>query len=211
MRANRLTQGAIFGSFIGLQKGGIARASGALRDWWAGGCWLRWTYLLEEKEEYAVEVRRTIVKELAADHREVERLLGWIQELSSGDERRRLVDQMVVELVQHMAAEKMYLYPAVRQYVLNGSALADERLEDHVLIGKLLKGLEAGRANNFPFDVVLSRLVFEVSAHFAQEERMFRDLADACSTQQLEELGDRLRSGKGAGPARARWRRPRAS
>jgi hemerythrin superfamily protein len=145
-----------------------------------------------------------IIEELIADHREVDSLFGNITALPTGDkERKRLVDEVTMELVRHSVAEEMYLYPAVREHVPGGEALADQELKDHADIEQTLKDLEGRDPDDPQFEELLQNLISEVSAHVRDEEqRLFPMLADACSAEQLNTLGDKIRTAKKVAPTR---------
>ena len=73
-----------------------------------------------------------VIDELMTDHREVEELFGRIEALPSGDKTRKVyADQATMELVRHSVAEEEYLYPAVREHLVNGNTMADREIEDH--------------------------------------------------------------------------------
>ncbi|WP_370084641.1 hemerythrin domain-containing protein [Streptacidiphilus sp. MAP12-16] len=143
-----------------------------------------------------------VIAELTADHREVEELFEQIQALAAGDPRRgEIADRFTTSLVRHSVAEERYLYPAVREHVPGGHALADKQIADHATIEKLLKELEHSHANQAAFNALLSKVVTEVKAHVAdEEERLLPALAKVCSPQQLDELGERIREAKEKAP-----------
>lgn len=145
-----------------------------------------------------------VINELMTDHREVEELFARIQALPVGDERRRKVaDEFTIELVRHSVAEEQHLYPAVREHVPGGDALADKEIADHETVEKLLKDLEGVDCGDARFGVLVDRLVSEVTAHIQDEERnLFPALAEVCPPEQLDELGDRIRRAKKLAPTR---------
>ena len=145
-----------------------------------------------------------VIAELTTDHREVEELFGQIKALGSGDgQRREIADEFTIELVRHSVAEEMYLYPAVRKHVSGGDALADKELADHKQVEELLKELEGVSTEEAHFDVLVDRLIAEVGAHVKDEEQnLFPALAQACSPEELSELGDKIRRAKKLAPTR---------
>jgi hemerythrin superfamily protein len=145
-----------------------------------------------------------IIEELKADHREVEAMFNTINAMPMGDPRRReIADEFTIELVRHSVAEEMYLYPAVREHVTGGGPVADKEIEDHSKVEELLKQLEGMEANRSEFDTLVTRIITEVTGHVADEEnRLFPALAAACTPQQLNELGDKVRSAKEKAPTR---------
>jgi hemerythrin superfamily protein len=145
-----------------------------------------------------------IIEELKADHREVEAMFDKINALPMGDGRRReIADEFTIELVRHSVAEEMYLYPAVREHVANGDMMADKEIEDHSTVEEMLKQLEGVAPDSAEFAPLVSRIITEVKGHVADEEnRLFPALAAACSPEQLNELGDKIRSAKKKAPTR---------
>jgi hemerythrin superfamily protein len=145
-----------------------------------------------------------VIEELTTDHQEVEAMFDQIELQPVGAERRReLVDELTVELVRHSVAEEQYLYPAVREHVEDGDALADKELEDHARVEQLLKDLEGRDAREDEFDHLVAKLKFEVTAHVRDEEgRLFPLLAAACSPEALDELGAKVRKAKKTAPTR---------
>ncbi|MFJ8696196.1 hemerythrin domain-containing protein [Streptomyces roseolilacinus] len=145
-----------------------------------------------------------VITELTTDHREVERLFALIEGLPSGDpERKRLADQVTMELVRHSVAEEEYLYPAVREHLSGGDALADKELEDHASAERTMKELEGCEADDTRFDTLVTQLMVEIREHVADEEaNLLPRLQEACSPEKLEELGDKVRQAKKTAPTR---------
>ncbi|MEV5279407.1 hemerythrin domain-containing protein [Streptomyces sp. NPDC052811] len=145
-----------------------------------------------------------VIDELMSDHREVEEMFGRIQAMSGqGRQLRDLVDQVTIELVRHSVAEEQYLYPAVRQHVDGGDSLADKEIEDHSRVEKLLKRLEKTDTGSAEMSPLLQQLMDEVAAHVQDEENnLFPMLRRACTEQQLDDLGDKIRRAKSMAPTR---------
>ncbi|QKV90665.1 hemerythrin domain-containing protein [Streptomyces sp. NA02950] len=144
-----------------------------------------------------------VIEELTTDHREVEELFHQIRQAPSADERKGLADQLTIELVRHSVAEEMHLYPAVREHLPGGDALADKEIADHTEVEKLLKALEDQTADNQEFDRLIARLETEVTSHVRDEEtNLFAQLRGACSPGTLEELGEKVRTAKKVAPTR---------
>jgi hemerythrin superfamily protein len=145
-----------------------------------------------------------VIDELMTDHREVEELFGRIEGLPSGDEdRKRYADQATIELVRHSVAEEMHLYPAVREYLPNGDALADKELDDHSKAERIMKDLERCEADDPEFDRLIAMLMSEIRSHVADEEgNLFPQLRQAAPAEALDELGDKVRQAKKTAPTR---------
>jgi hemerythrin superfamily protein len=141
---------------------------------------------------------------LMDDHREVEELFAHLDKLPAGDPQRREVsDEITVELVRHSVAEEAHLYPTVAARVAGGRELADEELADHAAVEELLKKLEGLDAGDAEFDTTLQQLQADVSEHVQDEEqRLFPQLREALSAQELIELGEKITKAKEHGPTR---------
>ncbi|MFJ6838484.1 hemerythrin domain-containing protein [Streptomyces sp. NPDC091209] len=145
-----------------------------------------------------------VIAELTTDHREVDELFGKIEAQPVGHEqRRKLADELTIELVRHSVAEEMHLYPAVRKYVDGGDDIADKEIADHSQVEQHLKDLEGLRADDPQFNDLVAKLKFEVAEHVRDEEnRLFPLLEAACTPEALNELGDKVRSAKKTAPTR---------
>ncbi|MFJ3233984.1 hemerythrin domain-containing protein [Streptomyces sp. NPDC086787] len=145
-----------------------------------------------------------VIDELVTDHREVEEIFGRIEALPPGDKDRKVyADQATMELVRHSVAEEAYLYPAVREHVAGGDALADKEIEDHSTAERLMKDLEACEADEPQFNRLVGRLMSEVRAHIAdEEENLFPRLRASCPPEALDDLGDKVRTAKKVAPTR---------
>ncbi|MDL5205656.1 hemerythrin domain-containing protein [Streptomyces sp. ALI-76-A] len=145
-----------------------------------------------------------VVDELVTDHREVEELFGRIESLPSGDKDRKVyADQVTMELVRHSVAEEAYLYPAVREHLADGNALADRELQDHAEAEQIMKDLESREPGDPEFDRLVGRLMSEIRSHITDEEaNLFPQLRLACSAEALDDLGDKVRTAKKVAPTR---------
>ncbi|MCH5677011.1 hemerythrin domain-containing protein [Streptomyces gilvus] len=145
-----------------------------------------------------------VIDELMTDHREVEEIFGRIEALSPGDKNRKVyADQATMELVRHSVAEEAYLYPAVREHVAGGDALADRELEDYAKAEQIMKDLESCEADHMEFDRLIGLLMTEIRSHIAdEEENLFPRLRAACPPEALDKLGDKVRMAKKTAPTR---------
>ncbi|MGW3495955.1 hemerythrin domain-containing protein [Streptomyces sp. NPDC001020] len=145
-----------------------------------------------------------VIEELMADHREVEEIFGRIRTTTSqGQELRDLVDEVTIELVRHSVAEEQYLYPAVREHVVGGDRMADKEVEDHSRVEKLLKQLEKTKTDDPQMRPLLQQLMEEVTTHVEDEENnLFPLLRQACSSETLDDLGEKIRRAKAMAPTR---------
>ncbi|MEU9014493.1 hemerythrin domain-containing protein [Streptomyces sp. NPDC048479] len=145
-----------------------------------------------------------IIDELTTDHQEVEELFTNIEKLPSGESRRKqYADQVTMELVRHSVAEEAYLYPAVREHVPGGEALAEKELGDHAAAERTMKDLEGCAADDPRFDALIAGLMTEIRQHVADEEsNLFPRLRQACSAEMLNDLGDKVQKAKKIAPTR---------
>ena len=139
-----------------------------------------------------------VIAELTTDHREVEDLFAGIEKAPPGsDERKKRTDRLTIELVRHSVAEEEHLYPAVLEHLSQGDAIAGKELTDHSKVELLLKQLEHRAADAADFDKIVAELKFEVTPHVHDEEtNLIVKLRRTCSSERLEELGDKIRSAK---------------
>ncbi|WP_327281517.1 MULTISPECIES: hemerythrin domain-containing protein [unclassified Streptomyces] len=145
-----------------------------------------------------------VIAELTTDHREVEEFFAHIESLPSGHSGRKdYADKATIELVRHSVAEEAYLYPAVREHLPDGDAVADRELADHAAAEQLMKDLEGCDADDPRFDGLLDKLMADVREHMADEEdHLFPRLRAACPPEVLGELGDKVRTAKKTAPTR---------
>ncbi|KMO95347.1 hemerythrin domain-containing protein [Streptomyces roseus] len=144
-----------------------------------------------------------IIAELTVDHREVDALFDRIEHTTPAGERQKAAEQLTIELVRHSVAEEEHLYPVIREHFPDGELIADKELADHARVEKLLKDLEGLDAAGPEFDRLIAALKTEVTAHVHDEEQnLFPRLRHACSQEDLEKLGDRVRRAKRFAPTR---------
>lgn len=145
-----------------------------------------------------------VIQELTTDHREVEEIFQKIEALPPGDERRKeLADQATIELVRHSVAEEMYLYPATRQYLPDGDTIADRELQDHAEAERTMKDLEGCGADDPRFDQLIGSLMREIREHIADEEQnLFPQLQRHADKDELDRLGEKVRTAKKTAPTR---------
>ncbi|MFG2085296.1 MULTISPECIES: hemerythrin domain-containing protein [unclassified Spirillospora] len=146
---------------------------------------------------------RDVIKILTHEHREVEDMFDELSAATEPAERRRITDDVTIELVRHSVAEKMYLYPAVRRFVPGGEELADKEISDHAEVERILKELEQVDTEHQSFTTLVRRLIDDVSAHVQDEEgNLFPRLTDKATGDELRVLGEQVQSAKRIAPTR---------
>lgn len=150
-------------------------------------------------------VDKDLVDVLLDDHAELGELFArWLAPGLDPAERRALSDVFIAELVRHSVAEEEYLYPTVRDVLVDGDALADRELADHAEAERLMKRLESLDPADPAYDQVGRELVDLVTAHVRdEEETLFPALRVACRTPALRRLAGMAEMAKTSAPTRA--------
>lgn len=145
-----------------------------------------------------------LVDILVEDHREVEGLFQELERPGNDPERsERLVSAAIAELVRHSVAEEQYLYPVTREVLADGDQIADREIEDHSTAERVMKRLEAMRPDDPEFTSAVGTLISDVREHIEDEEgNLFPRLREACSQQQLSDLGAKVERAKKVAPTR---------
>src|SRR5579859_6037867 len=140
---------------------------------------------------------RDVIEILTHDRREVEDMFGKLTSVTDPGERRQIADQITIELVRHSVAEEQYLYPAVRERVPDGDAIADKELSDHAEVEHVLKRLETADPDSDDFAALTGQLIRMVSAHVKDEEHaLFPALAGHADPADLRLLGQQVQAAK---------------
>jgi hemerythrin superfamily protein len=145
-----------------------------------------------------------LVEVLVHDHREIEEMFAELETGDAGpDERRRMANALVAELVRHTVAEEQYLYPTIRRVLPGGDRIADHEIHDHTEAEADMKRLEGLHAIDPDFDFVLTRLMAEVRQHLLEEEvEIFPRLRAAADPDELRELARKAQLIKKIAPTR---------
>ena len=139
---------------------------------------------------------------LVQDHREVKDLFDRI-ETAPQDERRGLADTATTALVQHSVAEEIHLYPTAREALPDGDAIAEREIAEHGQVETLLNGWEGTEPGEADFTRIFHEVRDAVLSHVEEEEgELFPRLQEACSAQQLQELGGKIEGTKAKAPTR---------
>jgi hemerythrin superfamily protein len=148
---------------------------------------------------------------IKAEHREVEELFRRFERAGDGaaKQKRKLVDQMIVDLSQHAAIEEQVLYPWVREYIEGGDDEALEALEEHHVEKWLLWELEDLDPRDERFDAKVSVMMENVRHHVKEEEsELLVHVRDVATRGELHDLAEALRSARRSAPSRPHPRSP---
>jgi hemerythrin superfamily protein len=143
------------------------------------------------------------VQLLKDDHKTVEDLFKRYESAGEGaiEEKRTIRDRVVKELSIHAHIEEVVWYPATKEARQEGEEMVREALQEHAEAKKALRQLSALEPDDPQFDSVMTQLVKDVRHHVEEEENdMFPKVSEVLSSQELSELGERLREAKKDAP-----------
>lgn len=131
-----------------------------------------------------------VIELLARDHAEVDELFRRVNLSEKPESLDELTKQIVHDLSVHAAVEEQFVYPLLRAKVSDGGALADEAIEEHQEVKRLLADLEKMDAGTAEHDRTLQKVIESVRHHVEEEEGdVFPGLRDAVDDELLEKLG----------------------
>ncbi|MDA2803869.1 hemerythrin domain-containing protein [Nocardiopsis suaedae] len=147
---------------------------------------------------------RDLTDVVTEDHRRLEAVFSRLEEdAQDRDDRRRLVEHLITELVGHAVAEEHHMYPVVRARLIDGEAQAEDHLREHAEIEEVMKELEGADTADTRFEELLRALTTSFRRHAEHEEREpLARLREACSGQELIELGEKADAAKRTAPTR---------
>lgn len=148
---------------------------------------------------------RDVIEVLEHDHREVEEMFARFRTVPRQDseERQKIADQLVIELVRHAVAEEQYLYPASKAAIPGGAELVEHEIREHAEAEQTMNRLDGLRPDDEDFDATVFELEAQISHHIAEEEgKLFPALRANASAEELRELGAKVEAAKKIAPTR---------
>ncbi|GLY85337.1 hemerythrin domain-containing protein [Actinoallomurus iriomotensis] len=149
---------------------------------------------------------------LRKDHEEVKRALAELERgptAASGANpdqltlREKLVEELTIEESKHEAVEEEYFWPAVRDHLEDGDALADHAIEQEVAAKFILNDLIGMKTDDPQFEELVGRFITKGREHNAYEEdNVWPAMEKALSAEEAEELGRKVEEGKKIAPTR---------
>ncbi|GAB3661341.1 hemerythrin domain-containing protein [Glycomyces tarimensis] len=138
------------------------------------------------------------------DHREVEAAFAELENGAVlGGARKDLADHVIAELVRHSVAEEQFMYPAAREHLRDGDEIADHEIEEHAEAEEIMKRLEGLGPDDPDFEPRLSELMSSIRHHVEEEESdLLPRLREACSAEELRDLGHKVQKAKEFAPTR---------
>jgi hypothetical protein len=153
--------------------------------------------------------KNTLIDLLAHDRHELHDLFGELTTARDLRERRRILDDVTIELVWHAVVEETHLYPAVRRHLPDGDRIAAKYTSDNAQVERLLEELRRSATADRVFAVLTRRLMDEVYEHIREErQRLLPRLAEHASPEDLRRLGERVESAINAAPSRSELAAP---
>jgi hemerythrin-like domain-containing protein len=116
---------------------------------------------------------------------------------------RTMVTNLVIAESQHEAIEEQFFWPAVREALDDGDALADNAIEQEQAGKQLLQRLEDGEPGEPDYHEALQEFIKLGREHIAYEQDVVWPRFEVAVTRdQLIRLGDELEAAKKAAPTR---------
>jgi hypothetical protein len=139
--------------------------------------------------------RQNLLEILIHDHHELEDMLGALTAARDPGERRRILDDVTIELAWYTAIEETHLYPAVRRHLSDGDRIAAKGMADNAEVERLLEELQGAMEVDRAFTALARRLIGEMNEHMREEEdALFPRLAAHADPEELRRLGTQVES-----------------
>ena len=135
---------------------------------------------------------------LIEDHEKVRTLLKAFEKAGDGHEKRRIAEEVFLELELHTKVEEEFFYPALRRKAATEELrkLLDESLEEHHVVDVLINELKAMSTTDRRYEAKFTVLRENVEHHADEEEEEM--LPDARKTlgAEADELGPKMQARK---------------
>jgi hemerythrin superfamily protein len=134
---------------------------------------------------------------LHQDHAKVKELFEEAEGTENQKEKERIFEEINSELETHARIEETVFYPAMQKHQ-ELKDMVRESLEEHKQIKALLKEIDNLKSDSEKFDSKLQVLIENVEHHAEEEEegKMFPEIREICSQEELDELGTELEATK---------------
>ncbi|MGY4648619.1 hemerythrin domain-containing protein [Mycobacterium sp. URHB0021] len=145
---------------------------------------------------------------LRQDHKSVLGMLEVLNDAPAGPGAESsglstMVTNLIIAESQHEAIEEQIFWPAVRDALEDGDALADNAIEQEQEGKKLLQRLEDGEPGEPDYQEALRQFVKAGREHIAYEQDVVWPLFQAAVTdEELMKLGEKLEAAKKIAPTR---------
>ena len=131
-----------------------------------------------------------VIELLEHDHREVEQMFAEYEQAGTPEDKRAIVDKIIIELVRHAEAEEQAVYPMIRTHIENGDAIVEHEIDEHSQAERLMKELDGMDPNKPEFGVLMQQLMTSIKEHVSEEENVvFPQFRQTVSPEELDKLG----------------------
>ena len=137
------------------------------------------------------------IEMLRADHQRVRDLFQDYEEAQDQKAKRKIAQQVFVELETHAQLEENVFYPAFKQEAdQEGKQLVAESLQEHQRVKGLIEELRKFDTDDETFDAKFHELMENVEHHVEEEENELLPEAEMALAEQAEELMDEMQEVK---------------
>ncbi|BAX93494.1 hemerythrin domain-containing protein [Mycobacterium shigaense] len=113
------------------------------------------------------------------------------------------VNNLIIAESQHEAVEEQFFWPAVRQALDDGDALADKAIDQEQAGKRLLQRLQDGKPGDPDYHEALQEFIAAGRAHIAYEQDVvWPQVEAAIRREELEKIGEKLEVAKKIAPTR---------
>jgi hemerythrin superfamily protein len=131
-----------------------------------------------------------VIELLEHDHREVEQMFTEFEQTSDPQQKRMIVDKIIIELVRHSEAEEQAVYPMIRKHIDNGDQVVEHEIDEHSRAERIMKQLDRMDPGNPEFGVLIQQLMTLIKGHVSEAENdVFPQFRQAVSPEELDKLG----------------------
>jgi hemerythrin superfamily protein len=131
-----------------------------------------------------------VIELLEHDHREVEQMFNEYEQTTDPQQRRSIVDKIIIELVRHSEAEEQAVYPMMKTKIEGGEALVEHEIKEHSEAEEVMKRLDGMDPKDPEFGVLVQQLMTAIKEHVREEEgEAFPAFRAAVDQEELEKLG----------------------
>jgi hemerythrin-like domain-containing protein len=138
------------------------------------------------------------VKLLEEDHKKVKKMLGDLDSTTERGVKTReeLFTKVKRELTVHESIEEEIFYPALKEHP-KAKDLVLEAYEEHHVVDMVMAEISEVPFDDETWGAKLTVMKENVEHHIEEEEdEMFKQARQVFSTEELEELGDRMQARK---------------
>jgi len=148
---------------------------------------------------------------LSADHREIEQMLGSLEQTTGGagaseavlNARKGLAETLIIESSKHEAVEEQLFWPTVRSRLPDGNQFADHAIAQETGAKDVLARLDKIAPGETQFEELLTQYIPAAREHISYEEQtVWPALRAALSPAEADQLGSKIAAAKKLAPTR---------